>query len=65
MPGNFDTMTLYRLALDNDITFSPGRLFTRANGYQSALRLNAAAIGSAEIQDAVSRLGQLAKSSRR
>jgi DNA-binding transcriptional MocR family regulator len=65
MPGDCDTMTLYRLALDNDITFSPGRLFTRANGYQSSLRLNAAAIGSEGIQDAVTRLGSLAKSIQR
>lgn len=65
MPSNYDAMALYGLALDNKITFSPGRLFTRANGYQSALRLNAAAIGQEDMSKAVTKLGSLAASCRR
>lgn len=65
MPGDYDAMALYSLALRNDITFSPGRLFARANGYQSALRLNAAAIGREGIPEAVTRLGRLTESCRR
>lgn len=59
MPSGYDTMALYRRALDNGISLSPGRLFARSDSYRNAFRLSVAAIGEADIAAIVGRLASL------
>ncbi|MEJ2122833.1 MAG: PLP-dependent aminotransferase family protein [Alphaproteobacteria bacterium] len=65
MPGDYDSATLYRHALSNGITLTPGRLFTSAGGYRSCLRMSVAAVTAKVIPEAVAKLGRLAVFCRR
>jgi DNA-binding transcriptional MocR family regulator len=58
LPQNVDSLELYKLALQNNITIAPGYLFSATNQYANYIRLNAAA-WSYPIERAVERLGEL------
>jgi len=57
LPENVDSLELYKLALQNNITIAPGYLFSATDQYSNYIRLNAAA-WSYPIERAVERLGE-------
>lgn len=58
LPENVDSLELYKLALANNITITPGYLFSPTNQFSNFIRLNAAA-WTFPIERAVPKLGQL------
>ncbi|HEY3311637.1 MAG TPA: PLP-dependent aminotransferase family protein [Anaerolineales bacterium] len=58
LPETVDSLELYALALRNNITITPGYLFSPTNQFSNFIRLNAAA-WNLPTERAVSRLGQL------
>ena len=58
LPENIDSLELYKLALKNNITITPGYLFSPTNQFSNFIRLNAAA-WSYPIERAVERLGEM------
>ena len=58
LPENADSLELYKLALENNITITPGYLFSPTNQFSNFIRLNAAA-WTFPIERAVPKLGQL------
>lgn len=60
LPGNADTWQLYQLALNRNITFFPGELFSASGKYNSFLRINAAIPWNSETEQAIALLGQIA-----
>ena len=58
LPENADSLELYKLALENNITITPGYLFSPTNQFSNFIRLNAAA-WTVPIERAVPKLGQL------
>jgi DNA-binding transcriptional MocR family regulator len=58
LPENIDSLELYKLALQNNITITPGYLFSPTNQFSNFIRLNAAA-WSYPIERAVERLGEM------
>ena len=61
LPENVDSLELYKLALQNNITIAPGYLFSATNQYANFVRLNAVA-WSYPIERAVDRLGNMISS---
>ena len=58
LPENVDSLELYKLALKNNITLTPGYLFSATNQFSNFIRLNAAA-WTYPIERAVERLGKM------
>ena len=58
LPETVDSLELYALALKNNITITPGYLFSPTNQFSNFIRLNAAA-WTYPIERAVRRLGEL------
>jgi DNA-binding transcriptional MocR family regulator len=58
LPENVDSLELYKLALKNNITITPGYLFSPTNQFSNFIRLNAA-VWSYPIERAVERLGEM------
>jgi len=58
LPENIDSLEIYKLALKNNITITPGYLFSPTNQFSNFIRLNAAA-RSYPIERAVERLGEM------
>jgi DNA-binding transcriptional MocR family regulator len=58
LPERIDSLELYKLALQNNITITPGYLFSPTNQFSNFIRLNAAA-WSYPIERAVERLGEM------
>lgn len=58
LPENVDSLELYKLALKNNITLTPGYLFSPTNQFSNFIRLNAAA-WTYPIERAVERLGEM------
>jgi DNA-binding transcriptional MocR family regulator len=58
LPENIDSLELYKLALQNNITITPGYLFSPTNQFSNFIRLNAAA-WSYPIERAVEKLGEM------
>jgi DNA-binding transcriptional MocR family regulator len=58
LPQNVDSLELYKLALQNNITITPGYLFSATDQFSNFIRLNAA-VWSYPIERAVERLGEL------
>jgi DNA-binding transcriptional MocR family regulator len=58
LPDTVDSLELYKLALQNNITIAPGYLFSATDQYSKYIRLNAAA-WSYPVERAVERLGEL------
>jgi DNA-binding transcriptional MocR family regulator len=59
LPRSYGTMVLFERALEDEITFSPGRLFTRSGDYRNCLRLSCATIDEDQIPHAIARLRTL------
>ncbi|WDD92064.1 PLP-dependent aminotransferase family protein [Burkholderia sp. FERM BP-3421] len=60
LPPTVDAMRLYELALAQRITIGPGRMFSTTDGYRHFIRLNYSAPWSAQIEQALKTLGELA-----
>ena len=60
LPENVDSLELYKLALENNITITPGYLFSPTNHFSNFIRLNAAA-WTFPIERALVRLGDLVR----
>ena len=58
LPENVDSLELYKLALQNNITITPGYLFSPTNQFSNFIRLNAAA-WSYPIEKALEQLGEM------
>jgi DNA-binding transcriptional MocR family regulator len=58
LPENVDSLDIYKLALQNNITITPGYLFSPTNQFSNFIRLNAAA-WSYPIERAVEKLGEM------
>ncbi len=58
LPEEIDSLEVYKLALQNGITITPGYLFSPTNQFSNFIRLNAAA-WSYPIERAVERLGEI------
>ena len=59
LPGEYDTLALFRLASRKGISFTPGRLFSRTNIYGNCLRLSCGILAENEIDAAVNSLAKL------
>ena len=62
LPENIDSLEIYKLALKNNITITPGYLFSATNQFSNFIRLNAAA-WTYPIERAVEKLGEMVASS--
>jgi DNA-binding transcriptional MocR family regulator len=62
LPENVDSLEIYKLALENNITITPGYLFSPTNQFSNFIRLNAAA-WTFPIERSLVRLGDLVKES--
>jgi DNA-binding transcriptional MocR family regulator len=60
LPEHVDSLELYKLALENDITITPGYLFSPTNQFSNFIRLNAAA-WTFPIERALTKLGDLVR----
>ncbi len=60
LPPAVDAMQLYELALAQRITIGPGRMFSTTDGYRHFIRLNYSTPWSAQIEQALKTLGELA-----
>ncbi|MBT3338693.1 MAG: PLP-dependent aminotransferase family protein [Anaerolineae bacterium] len=58
LPGKIDALDLYKVALENDITITPGHLFSPTNQFSNFIRLNAA-VWTLPIERAVEKLGEI------
>jgi len=58
LPDNVDSLELYKKALENNITITPGYLFSPTNQFSNFIRLNAAA-WTYPIERALERLGEM------
>ena len=63
LPENIDSLELYKLALQSNITITPGYLFSATNQFSDFVRLNAVA-WSYPIERAVDRLGEIVETMR-
>jgi len=59
LPEEIDTALLYEKAIADGVAFVPGELFSPSGMYRNCLRINCGNPHSAEIEDAVRRLGRL------
>ena len=60
LPENVDALELYKLSLKNNITITPGYIFSPTNQFPNFIRLNAAA-WNFPVERALRRLGELVK----
>jgi DNA-binding transcriptional MocR family regulator len=60
LPPQVDSMTLYRLALERQITIGPGQMFSTSNAYRNFIRLNYSYAWSPTIENALITVGKLA-----
>lgn len=59
MPEEVDAMALHRNAIEQKIAFMPGPLFSASGKFGNYMRLNCGNVWSAEVENAVKRLGVL------
>lgn len=60
MPSGFDSQRLNRALLPHGIQIAPGSIFSAAGKYRNCLRLNYAGRPTAELEEAVRRVGEVA-----
>ncbi len=60
LPGEADSLALYREALDRGISIAPGRVFSNTELYRRFLRLNYSHAWSPQIEEAVKTLARIA-----
>lgn len=61
LPGNTDALELYRQALAAGISIAPGPIFSARQQYRNCLRLNCANPWTDQLEEAVARLGRMAR----
>lgn len=61
LPKSVDSLQLYRQAIQHNISIIPGHIFSTTDRYRHCIRLNCGYPWSREIEQAMDRLGQLAK----
>ncbi len=61
LPSTIDTFKLYEEALEKNVSFAPGAIFSPTGRYQNCMRLNAGFAWSERIESAIQTLGRLAK----
>lgn len=61
LPSQIDSIILYKLAIQSNISFSPGVMFSAANTYRNYLRLNCANNWNVKTEESLIKLGHLAK----
>lgn len=61
-PENFDGYQLFRAAKNQQISIAPGQIFSVESAYKHCIRLSFAEPFSAEIEEGIKRLGELAAS---
>ena len=59
LPGDIDSMQLYRRALECKITVGPGRMFSVSQAYKHCIRLNYSYPWSVGVEQAIILLGKL------
>jgi DNA-binding transcriptional MocR family regulator len=59
LPEEIDTSTVYERAINDNLAYVPGELFSASGMYRNCLRLNCGNPHTPEIEDAVRRLGLL------
>lgn len=59
LPETFDTTCLYEQAIAEQLAYVPGELFSASGMYRNCLRLNCGNPHTAEIDDAIRRLGAI------
>jgi DNA-binding transcriptional MocR family regulator len=62
LPEQVDTMHMYELAMKENISFSPGGIFTTQNKYNNCLRINCGFPWEPRMDRAMKKLGELARS---
>ncbi|MFY0573196.1 hypothetical protein ACN28S_01460 [Cystobacter fuscus] len=60
LPKRVDSVELYRRALEEGISISPGVLFSASGGYRNYIRLNCGNRWTAPLERGLSRLAELA-----
>ena len=63
LPSTFDTFDLYEQALEKNVSFAPGSIFSPTGRYRNCMRLNAGFPWSERLETAVRTLGGLLKDS--
>lgn len=61
LPEEFDSMQLYEEALQHNISIAPGAMFSPSGNYHNCLRLNCGIPWTETVNQAVQKLGYLAK----
>ena len=61
MPPSVDSVALYERALKERIGLAPGAMFSASDRYRNCLRFNCAIPWSERVQDAIARVGALAR----
>lgn len=59
LPEVFDSLVLYKEALQHHVSIAPGQIFSPSGSYRNCFRLNCGLPWSDEIEQAVQTLGQL------
>lgn len=65
LPPGVDTVAMHEQAIAQGVSFAPGPLFSAGQGYRNCLRLNTAIPWSPVVENALARLGRLAKEAAR
>jgi DNA-binding transcriptional MocR family regulator len=60
LPPQVDALELYEVALENRICVAPGPMFSSSDHYDHHIRLNSGIPWTAELEAAISKLGELA-----
>lgn len=60
LPSGIDAWKLYEVAIRENISFTPGTLFTSSNKFRNCLRISCGMPWSSAVERGLSRLGQLA-----
>jgi DNA-binding transcriptional MocR family regulator len=61
LPEGADSVDLFRRAMKQQISFGPGVLFSASDRYRNCMRLGCAEPWSSRVEQAVARLGELAR----
>jgi DNA-binding transcriptional MocR family regulator len=65
LPEGYDSVELFRQAMKNSISIGPGVIFSATDRYRNCIRMGCAEPWSARIEQAIRKLGDLAKRQRR
>ncbi|MNF95695.1 putative HTH-type transcriptional regulator YjiR [compost metagenome] len=60
LPDGFDTLKLNRVLLDQSVQVAVGSIFSASGKYRNCLRMNYAAKPTAQIEEAVRKVGTAA-----